>query len=294
VYDLAPDRQQVIEHGAIIDPVPELRRPDPRLVLDEPLRLAFVGLGWAKKGLDLVNQLADDLVDTSIEVHHFGELHGQASPNLRLHGRYDNARLPNLLDRAGIQIVLLPGPYAETFGHVMTEALIAGRPVVGARYGALGQRIRDLGVGWTIDPDDAPGLTDLIRRLDQGRLEVLRATRAAASVPIHLVAESAHRYADLYRAPKGGAAGAPPRRGRANVSEQEDRLRRELRATTAVNRQLLAQLESSGDRAGAATYRDAGLRAWLRTSAKRSWPWVRRQLPTPVAERLQRLGRRLL
>ena len=42
--------------------------------------------------------------------------------------------------------------YAETFGLVMTEAILAGLPVVGASYGALGERIRAAGAGWTIDP----------------------------------------------------------------------------------------------------------------------------------------------
>ena len=140
---------------------PDLRPPTRRrgLVLDEPLRVAFVGLGWAKKGLDAVNQLADELAETTIEIHHFGEPSSRRSPELHAHGTYDNEFLPELLHLAGIQIVLLPGPYAETFGIVMTEALAAGIPVIGARYGALGERIRAYGVGWTIDPDEPHELT---------------------------------------------------------------------------------------------------------------------------------------
>ncbi len=64
--------------------------------------------------------------------------------------------LRDLLHQAGIQIVLLPGAYAETFGLVMTESLIAGIPVIGASFGALGERIRADGVGWTIDPAIRP------------------------------------------------------------------------------------------------------------------------------------------
>lgn len=288
VYPLDPDRVRIIEHGAIIDVEESLRRPDPRLILDEPLRLAFVGLGWAKKGLEVVNHLADELASTSVEVHHFGELSGQPSPNLLLHGRYDNALLPHLLDRAGVQIVLLPGPYAETFGHVMTEALIAGRPVIGARYGALGERIRALGAGWTIDPDDPASLVELVRDLDRSRLEVLQVTERAAAVPLHSVADSAHRYAELYR---GRADRAAARRS--SVTELEDRLRRELRAASAVNRQLLAQLET-GREGGASGALGGGMRGRLRRRAKRAWPAVRRRLPAAWAERLRRFGRAVL
>jgi glycosyltransferase involved in cell wall biosynthesis len=200
VYDIDDDRIAIIEHGAIIDVNEALRRPDPALLLDEPLRLGFVGLGWAKKGLDVVNRLADDLAGSSIEVHHFGELRAEASPHLRLHGIYDNELLPYLLDRAGIQVVLLPGPYAETFGHVMTEALIAGRPVIGARYGALGERIRRTGAGWTFEPEDEPSLRALVEHLDRCRLELVRATEAAASTRIFSVASTGEAYAALYRA----------------------------------------------------------------------------------------------
>jgi GT2 family glycosyltransferase/glycosyltransferase involved in cell wall biosynthesis len=201
VYDIEPARTRIIEHGSIIDIDPVIRTPDRSLVLDEPLRLALVGLGWAKKGLTVVNELADAVAGSSIEVHHFGKLRAEASENLILHGPYDNNYLPHLLDRAGIQVVLLPGPYAETFGHVMTEAMIAGRPIVGAYYGALGERIRRHGAGWTYDPDDVEALHRLVLRLDACRVELLRATTAAAAVPISSVASTADGYAELYRPP---------------------------------------------------------------------------------------------
>ena len=199
VYEPATEHIDVIPHGAIIDldrPQPEL---DPGRIFDEPLRLAFVGRGWAKKGLALVNALADAFASTPVEVHHFGELKDPPSPELHTHGTYDHQLLPELLHRAGIQVVLLPGPYAETFGHVMTEALVAGLPVVGAGYGALGERIRELGAGWTIDPMVPEQFHDLVERLDACRGEVLRATRAARAAPVLTLRENADRYATLYR-----------------------------------------------------------------------------------------------
>jgi glycosyltransferase involved in cell wall biosynthesis len=198
VYDIDPDRIEIIEHGATIAVGAESRKPDEARILEEPLRLGFVGLGWPKKGLNAVNRLADELRDSSIEVHHFGPLKAEASPYLKLHGPYDNELLPEILNQAGIQIVLLPAPYAETFGHVMTESIISCMPVIGTQYGALGERIRRHRVGWTVDPDDPGALSDLVGNLDQCRLEVLRAARNAAAVPLRSVAETAPDYAALY------------------------------------------------------------------------------------------------
>ena len=199
VYEPDPARVEIVGHGSVIRLG---RRPadvDEPLLRDEPLRVAFVGLGWSKKGLDAVNELAEAFCDTSIEIHHFGEPKQQASPELIAHGPYDNEFLPELLHRAGIQVVLLPGAYAETFGIVMSEALAAGIPVIGARYGALGERIRATGAGWTIDPMDVVGIRLLIERLDRARDELVRTTRQVLSVPLDTVKDTAHRYAELYR-----------------------------------------------------------------------------------------------
>ena len=198
VYELAPEAVTVIEHGTTIASA-RRGRPDEGLILDEPLRLAFVGRGWPKKGLGMVNRLADDVAGTSVEVHHFGELVGEASVHLHQHGTYDNEVLGDLMALAGIQVVLLPGSVPESFGLVLTEAILAGVPVIGTTFGALGERIRAHGVGWTVDPEDADGLLELVTRLDANRWEILRASRRAGRTPVETVAQTAPRYGALYR-----------------------------------------------------------------------------------------------
>jgi GT2 family glycosyltransferase len=198
VYRLDDANVEVIEHQAVIRLGRRPREPNQRLIFDEPLRVAFIGLGWAKKGLDAVNFLAEAFRETSVEIHHFGPMKQAASAELHAHGPYDNEFLPEMLHRAGIQAVLLPGPYAETFGIVMTEALISGIPVIGARYGALGERIRMTGAGWTIDPMDPEGIRVLIQRLDQARDEVFRVTEQVLRVPLQVVKDTAYQYAALY------------------------------------------------------------------------------------------------
>lgn len=252
VYDVDPARTVIIEHGTIIDHDRSVRPIDEARIHDEPLRVAFVGIGWAKKGLPEVNQLAESFAGTSVEFHHFGELREPISPRIHVHGRYDNNALPELLDRTGIQVVLLPGPFIETFGHVLTESIIAGLPVIGSRWGALGERIRRDEIGWTIDPEDIEGTRALIEHLDRCRWEVARATRRAVAVKLRSVAETAPHYAALYRTertrPEEHATGPET-----DLMNDHERLQRELRALANVNRQLQAQLTEATKRPAAST-----------------------------------------
>jgi Glycosyl transferases group 1 len=254
VYEPEPSRMRVIEHGSVIRLGRRTPAPDPALIYGEPLRVAFVGLGWAKKGLDAVNELADTFRDSSVEIHHFGELKQPASFELHAHGPYDNEFLPELLQRTGVQIVLLPGPYAETFGIVMTEALVAGLPVIGATYGALGERIRATGAGWTIDPMNVDGIRTLIARLDRARDEVMRATRQVRRLKLETVKDTAPQYAALYDSAQHDSGQHDSVRNDGYRSDP-NRLRRHIRALSEVNAQLQAQLRSDGSRPIAAAAR---------------------------------------
>lgn len=241
VYDVEEERMTVIPHGAVIEYERPIRRVDAPRVLDEPLRLAFVGMGWAKKGLPVVNEVAERLAGDRIEVHHFGVLKEAISDAVIAHGPYDNNVLPELLHQAGIHVVFLPGPFLETFGHVMTEALVAGLPIIGHQHGALGERIRRDGVGWTIDPADVASVIQLIEHLEKDRLEVLRTTQRAAACLIRSVAQTAPAYADLYRTTFGADPSSTLKHEEEDMSNEE-RLRRELRAMATLNRQLQARV----------------------------------------------------
>lgn len=238
-YAVPDERFRLIPHGAVV-PLDDRRTTVPvDRIHREPLRIAFAGLGRSKKGFDVVGRLAVDLASRGIEVHHFGLADEETPPELVAHGWYDNRHLPALLDAAGIQVMVLPGAYAETFGHVMTEALVAGVPVIGAEYGALGERIRRDGVGWTIDPTDYPSVRELVVRLHEDRSEVERVTRRVVALPLETVADTADRYAETYR------LGARTKEQAMTPTENEALLQRRLRALAAVNRQLQAQLDEA-------------------------------------------------
>jgi glycosyltransferase involved in cell wall biosynthesis len=66
---------------------------------------------------------------------------------------------------AAADIVINPARFAEPFGRVAPEALVAGRPVVATRVGAIPEAIRDGVDGLLVPRDDPDALTKAVLRL---------------------------------------------------------------------------------------------------------------------------------
>jgi glycosyltransferase involved in cell wall biosynthesis len=68
---------------------------------------------------------------------------------------------------AAADIVVNPARFPEPFGRVALEALVAGRPFIGSRVGAIPDVIRDGVDGLLVEPGDPGELADAIIRLGQ-------------------------------------------------------------------------------------------------------------------------------
>ncbi len=66
---------------------------------------------------------------------------------------------------AAADIVVNPARVAESFGRVLPEALVAGKPVVASRVGAIPEVIRDQVDGLLVPPDNPDALAEAIARL---------------------------------------------------------------------------------------------------------------------------------
>jgi glycosyltransferase involved in cell wall biosynthesis len=68
---------------------------------------------------------------------------------------------------AAADIVVNPARFPEPFGRVALEALVAGRPFIGSRVGAIPDVIRDGVDGLLVEPGDPDELAEAIIRLGQ-------------------------------------------------------------------------------------------------------------------------------
>lgn len=186
---LDPARCLVIENGTLARR-PPIGPPTPRR--GRPLRVAFLGNFLRHKGSDHFRRILHHFRDRAeVEFHVFGNLYesiGVAARNLVLHGGYDRRRVPQLLVDHSIDLVLLLSTMPETFSYTLSEALVAGVPVIATDLGALRQRVAEEAVGFLVEHDDAaPRACRIIEDLLE-HPEVLaffgeRARRAADRVP---------------------------------------------------------------------------------------------------------------
>jgi GT2 family glycosyltransferase/glycosyltransferase involved in cell wall biosynthesis len=70
---------------------------------------------------------------------------------LTVHGPYRADEIEALFDYYRIGIVVFPAVWPETFGYTLSEAWMAGRPVLVPSGGALGERVLATGAGWNMD-----------------------------------------------------------------------------------------------------------------------------------------------
>ncbi len=67
---------------------------------------------------------------------------------LTIHGRYEPSELPHLLSHYRARLIAFPSAGPESFSLTLSEAWLAGFPVVVPPIGALAERVRATGAGW--------------------------------------------------------------------------------------------------------------------------------------------------
>jgi GT2 family glycosyltransferase len=143
------------------------------------LRVAVPGAIGRQKGIRPLVELArhcarweEDITlvvvghtDRDPELEDFG--------NVNLAGSYKPAEANAALCRAGCGVALFLSIFPETFSYTLSEALQAGMVPVAYDFGAIGERLRALGVGELL-PLGAPAadLVAAIRRAAKGRVKL--------------------------------------------------------------------------------------------------------------------------
>jgi glycosyltransferase involved in cell wall biosynthesis len=140
-------RQEPPDVAAIWRQVGAVRRPVEHL--QRPLRVGFFGSVMAHKGVHVLAEALQMLPDDAVECVALGDVAPDYRVLLqrldrtgRLHctGRYDPAKLPQLL--AKFDVVVVPSVWDDCAPFVVAEALAARCPVVGSAIGGIPDFVR--------------------------------------------------------------------------------------------------------------------------------------------------------
>jgi glycosyltransferase involved in cell wall biosynthesis len=150
---------------------------------DGPVRFAYIGgLSWQKGVHCLIDAFGeiDGLGelwiagDESFDPAYVSRVRAQATDGVRFLGRLTRDQVWDTL--AQIDVVVAPSLWYETFSFLVSEAFVAGVPVVASRLGPLADRVRDGVDGLLVPPGDVAAWRAAMRRLveEPGLLAHLR------------------------------------------------------------------------------------------------------------------------
>lgn len=136
VLELPADRSNVMSQS----------RPDRlrRVALKnrERLTIGILGTLTYVKGVNILNELAAHIRRNALdaEIVVVGDARATLDSSIRVHGAYDPASLPDIIESCGVNVVFISSIVPETFCYTLSEAMEMALPVVCFNLGAQGNR----------------------------------------------------------------------------------------------------------------------------------------------------------
>ena len=145
---------EVVEHGVN---VVEIKQKEQQKEQNE-FNVAFVGAMAIHKGGNILKDLIKTNNNSNIKIHLFGKTElpelAKNQKNYINHGPYKRGELPQLLVDNNIDLVCILATWPETYSYTLTEVYMAHIPVLTFDIGAVGDRVKKDGLGWTIKFDN--------------------------------------------------------------------------------------------------------------------------------------------
>jgi glycosyltransferase involved in cell wall biosynthesis len=173
----------VVENGVDRRPVAVVGQGTRRFAV------AVIGAMGKHKGLDHLIEVAT-LLPADMGVVLLGYADGALGPGwlgdgkVWVHGAFEPTQLPQLVADYGSVVAFFPKGQPESFCYALSDAWLAGLPVVGPDSGAIGERVRAHGGGTLYDPQaPAADVAVLIgRQVEQSAVARSRIGRAVQSL----------------------------------------------------------------------------------------------------------------
>ena len=186
----------VIPHGIDIDNnnyTPEL---------SNEINIAFVGVMAKHKGAALLQELINS--NSKYKFHLFGVVEYEGldknKSNYTFHGKYNRNNIGQLLKENNIDLVCMLSITPETFSYTLSEVSASGIPTLSFNIGALGERISEGKLGWTMNPTS--NVKDILNKLDEifnNKEEYKKVVNKIKTTKVRTTADMTNDYIPFYK-----------------------------------------------------------------------------------------------
>ena len=182
--------RDLVRHNGYRPPIPSPGRP---------VRILVPGNLDYHKGGDFLEAIKAHDKQDRLQLHFAGWAGDQYEELGVHHGRYERADWFSLVERIAPSFVGLFSVTAETFSHTLSEAWLAGLPVIATDLGAFKDRIERDGGGWLIDPQDPKMAYDQIMRIIDDRDSYKKQLEEIPVTALRTAEQMAADYDALYK-----------------------------------------------------------------------------------------------
>ncbi len=170
------------------------------------LNIAFLGGGALNKGIvDFIKLSKDSKLKGKYSWKIIGGIDyklvedsklSQDLRHIKQLGSYKLNKLPEIIKKEGIDIIMIPSTWPETYSYTLSESIQLNIPVIARNIGALGERTRKYNAGWTFNKYEEA--VKLLRTLFQKQHLIADKVRQLNNKEIAPASEMTHQYAILY------------------------------------------------------------------------------------------------
>ena len=172
-------------------------RDQDQLIKEARLRVAFIGYYSPHKGTALLQEIITECSKDPIAFIALGDIAYRvgASENVVSTGRYNREEITDLIQRYSVDVVVVTSLWPETFCYTLSEAWMAGVPVVVGPLGAQAERVAETGAGVIVGDFRVQSFVATLRNLMNDKDNLCRLKQAAAAVSQR---QNYDEYRDLY------------------------------------------------------------------------------------------------
>ena len=129
--------------------VKDMRKVD-RQKCSDGLTVAVLGDMMKQKGSEIIREMCRSSASEGITLIHYGMTYCEPIAGLVEKGPYRRDELPDLMENDGVDIVLIPSVWPETFSYTAEEAMQMGMPLAVFDIGAPAERVKGYDAGMII------------------------------------------------------------------------------------------------------------------------------------------------